>query len=148
MIELIGAVHHVATPGSISWAGLAASAIAVGGSHVTRALKYGYGVGGVLSVDAGAVYITAKAGDIKRDVKGPVKTTIAGVLDRDADVTQEIKVEGKLTLDVGAELKIEGETVFQVGSSKVVISSGGVEIKSSTVEYNGHVIYRAQKTFK
>jgi type VI secretion system secreted protein VgrG len=148
MIELIGAAHHVVTPGSVSWSGLAAAGIVVGGSHVTRALKYGYSVGGPMTVNAGAVYITAKK-EIVRDVKGPVTTTIAGALSRDATGDQMIKVEGsKLTIDVGGTLTIKGETVFESGSSKVVIGSGGVTIKSSQVEYNGHVVYKAPDTCK
>ena len=149
MVEMIGGAYVVTTPGSTSWATGGYSLLTIGGSHVTRALKYEYKVGGSMSTTAGALYITAKVKDIVRDVKGPATTSVGGPLKYDAGLNVILDSHAKTTLDVGGAIDMSGSiAVFKVGGSTVSLGSGGLCIESSEVIHNGKSLQKAEATHK
>jgi type VI secretion system secreted protein VgrG len=134
MMESIGAVYSVTTPGSISWLTAGASTILVGGSHSTATARANFTTAGASSETVGCLQIKSK-GSIERIIKGPMSTSIGGALMSGAAGKHSIKTGGALTLRVGGSLTLSGAHVtFECGGSKLSASPGGVLIEASTIK--------------
>jgi type VI secretion system secreted protein VgrG len=133
MMELVGGVHGVISPGSIGWKTTGASLFLVGGGHSTKTASAVTKTMGVSSEALGALHVKSGA-SITRVVSGAVNTTIAGSLKSTAGGAHNIKVGGVLKLKVGGSLTLNGATVtFVCGGSKVAASPGGVLIEAGTI---------------
>ena len=134
MLESIGALYSVTTPGPISWMTAGASTFLVGGSHSTVTAKATVTIAGASSETLGSLQIRSK-GHIDRTVKGLLNTTIAGSLTSSAAGMHCIKAAGSVTLKIGGSLTLSGSHVtFQCGGSKVSSSPSGLLIEASEIK--------------
>jgi type VI secretion system secreted protein VgrG len=137
MLEMIGGLHSVLTPGSIQWQTAGAAAVTVGGSRSIKAVTVGCSVLGASTDTLGSFHIKA-AKDIQRTARGSVKTTIGGSLKSEAGAHHVITAESSVKLKVGGSLTMKGSHVtFVCGSSTVSASPGGVLIKAGTITITG-----------
>jgi type VI secretion system secreted protein VgrG len=137
MMEAIGALYSVTTPGAITWMTVGASTILVGGSHSTLTAKATATTAGASSETVGCMNIRSK-GHIERVVKGLLNTTVAGTLNSSAAGMHAIKAGGAVTMRIGGGLTLSGSHVtFMCGSSKLSASPSGVLIEASTIKITG-----------
>ena len=135
--ELIGALHAIVTPGSISWQTLGASTFLVGGSHSTKTRSGNSKVLGASTEVLGSLKIKTGT-SIGRDVKGVLSTKIAGALDSDAGGKHQIKAGAAVNIKIGGTLTLDGSHVtFVVGGSKLSSSPSGVLIEAASIEITG-----------
>ena len=133
MSETVGASYSVITPGNIGWKTTGASAITVGGSHMTKTKSFAQNIRGISTETLGAYHVKSDA-NLSRVVSSNLSTTIAGALKSSSDGPHHIKVADKLTVTIGGTLKMEGGVVaFICGSSKVAASDSGVLIEASNI---------------
>ncbi|APR87916.1 Putative VGR-related protein [Minicystis rosea] len=134
MLESIGALYAVTTPGPISWITAGASTLLVGGSHTTSTAKATFNTAGASSETVGCLQIRSN-GPLERAVKGVLNTTIAGPLTSSTAGTHALKAGGPFTLKVGGTLTLSGAHVtFQVGASRLSSSPGGVLIEAPLIK--------------
>jgi type VI secretion system secreted protein VgrG len=137
MMEVIGAVHAIASPGSIGWQTTGASTFVVAGSHTTKTAAASVRVLGASQETLGSLRIKS-GGILSRDVNGALSATIGGGLKSKAGGAHVISAKGNLTMKVGGSLVLDGANVsFICGSSVVSASPGGVLIKAGTIKITG-----------
>ncbi|APR80668.1 Hypothetical protein A7982_06015 [Minicystis rosea] len=138
MMEMIGAAHTVITPGSIGWTTTGASALVVGGSHTTKTMSADLKVLGAHAEQVGSLKIKTKSGTARK-IKGALTTQIGGGLKSESGGAYGIKSRASMSIRIGGSLKVDGSSiVFSCGdSTKVAVSSGGVEIVASDITITG-----------
>ncbi|MEO7330324.1 MAG: type VI secretion system tip protein TssI/VgrG [Minicystis sp.] len=135
--EAIGALHAIQTPGSLKWSTLGASTFAIGGSHVTSAVRVSRLTMAASADTAAATSMKAK-GALGRNVKAAHTLKAGGAVKIGAGGEVGIKASGSLTLQVGGPASLDGGTVvFEVGGSSVSVHGGGVTLSSASITING-----------
>jgi type VI secretion system secreted protein VgrG len=139
--ETIGGVYSVMTPGSIKWTTLGPSTIAIGGSHVTEAVRVSFVTGGVSADSAAAVSITS-GGPIGRNAKTSYTESVGGSLTSSAGGAQVLQAGGAVELQVGGALSIDGgAVVFKAGGASAIVHGGGLLLQASKITVNGAVVH-------
>ena len=138
MMEMIGAAHSVITPGTIGWTTIGASSLLIGGSHTTKTLSADLKVLGAHAEEVGSLKIATKAGT-SRKIKGAITTQIGGGLKAESGAEYGIKSAASISITIGGSLKVDGASiVFACGdSTRVAVSSGGVEIVAGDITITG-----------
>lgn len=138
--ESIGGVYSVMTPGSIKWTTLGPSTIAVGGSHVTEAVRVSFTTGGVSSDTAAAVNVTS-GGPIGRNAKATYTANL-GSLSSSAGGAQVLQAGGSVDIQVGGALSADGgAVVFKAGGATAIVHGGGLLLQASKITVNGAVVH-------
>jgi type VI secretion system secreted protein VgrG len=138
MTEVIGGGCAVTSPGKVGWTTLGASTFLVGGSHTVRASTTGSRTLGAQTEVLGT-YAIQTSGDITREIKGVLGTTIAGGLKSKAGGAHSIKAGAALSMTFGGALTMNGGTItFICGGSKLVATGGGVVIDTPSLTVTGN----------
>lgn len=139
--ETIGGLYSVSTPGSIKWTTLGASNIAVGGAHVTEAVRVSFTTGGV-SADTAATMIVNSAGPIGRNAKASSSLNIGGSLTSSAGGSLVLEAGGSVDINVGGAMSVSGgAVVFKASGASVVVHGGGLLLDASKITINGAVVH-------
>ncbi len=133
-VEAIGGAYAIATGGQSKWTTLGASSIAVGGPHVTTAVKASWLVGGASVHNTGAYAVSAT--NIARDVRA-LQTNAASYT---VTASGGIKIEASaVNLTCGA-LAITGKLVLDAGGTKVIVDGSGLTVVGADVSFEGPVL--------
>ncbi|MFO0590460.1 MAG: type VI secretion system tip protein TssI/VgrG [Polyangiaceae bacterium] len=139
--ETIGGLYSVSTPGSIRWTTLGPSTIAVGGAHITEAVRVHFSTAGASADTVSAVSIQS-AGPIGRHAKAASNLHVGGSWQSVAGGPFVIQAGGNVDLSAGGALSIEGgAVVFKASGATLVVHGGGLLLKASKVTVNGTVVH-------
>jgi type VI secretion system secreted protein VgrG len=139
--ETIGGLYSVSTPGTIKWTTLGPSTIAVGGAHITEAVRVHFSTAGASADTASAVAIQS-AGPIGRNARTTSDLHVGGSWQSSASGPLVIQAGGNVELSVGGAMSVEGgAVVFKAGGATLVVHGGGLLLQASKITVNGAVVH-------